>query len=91
MIDALELVAAESGKTVPQVAINWLLQRPTVSSVIIGARNEEQLRQNLGAVGWVLTADQVAALDAASDVLPPYPHTPYRQQEGFARLNPPLV
>ena len=91
VIDALELVAAESGKTVPQVAINWLLQRPTVSSVIIGARNEEQLRQNLGAVGWVLTADQVAALDAASDVLPPYPHTPYRQQEGFARLNPPLV
>ena len=91
VIDALEAVAEETGKTVPQVAINWLLQRPTVSSVIIGARNEEQLRQNLGAVGWSLTRDQVAALDAASDVLPPYPHTPYRQQEGFARLNPPLV
>ncbi|MDO9368084.1 MAG: aldo/keto reductase [Sphingopyxis sp.] len=91
VIDALEAVAAETGKTVPQIAINWLLHRPTVSSVIIGARNEEQLRQNLGAVGWALTAEQVAALDAASDVLPPYPHTPYRQQAGFARLNPPLV
>lgn len=91
VIDAIEEVAAETGKTVPQIAINWLLQRPTVSSVIIGARNEEQLRQNLGAVGWSLTHEQLAALDAASDVLPPYPHTPYRQQEGFARLNPALV
>ena len=91
VIDALEAVAAETGKTVPQIAINWLLRRPTVSSVIIGARNEEQLRQNLGAVGWALSDEQIAALDAASDVLPPYPHTPYRQQEGFARLNPPLV
>jgi aryl-alcohol dehydrogenase-like predicted oxidoreductase len=91
VIDALEAVAAETGKTVPQVAINWLLRRPTVSSVIIGARNEEQLRQNLGAIGWSLTAEQVAALDTASDVLPPYPHAPYRQQEGFARLAPALV
>lgn len=91
VVDVLEAVAEETGRTVPQIAINWLLQRPTVSSVIIGARNEEQLRQNLGAVGWSLSAAQVAALDAASAVLPPYPHTPYRQQEGFARLNPPLV
>ena len=91
VIDALDAVAAETGKTVPQIAINWLLQRPTVSSVIIGARNEQQLRQNLGAVGWSLTRDQIATLDAASDVLPSYPHTPYRQQAGFARLNPPLV
>ena len=75
----------------PQVAINWLLRRPTVASVIIGARNEDQLRQNLGAVGWSLTPEQVAVLDAASDVMPAYPHAPYRQQEGFARLNPPLV
>ncbi|MES3042356.1 aldo/keto reductase [Sphingomonas faeni] len=91
VIDALEAVAADTAKTVPQVAINWLLRRPTVASVIIGARTEEQLRDNLGAVGWALSADQVATLDAASDVLPPYPHTPYRQQEGFARLNPALV
>ena len=91
VVEALEAVAAETGKTVPQVAINWLLRRPTVASVIIGARNEAQLRDNLGAVGWALSDAQVAALDAASDVLPPYPHTPYRQQEGFARLNPALV
>ncbi|QTC91782.1 aldo/keto reductase [Brevundimonas goettingensis] len=91
VVDALEAVAAETGKTVPQIALNWLLQRPTVSSVIIGARNEDQLRQNLGAVGWTLTPEQVALLDAASDVLPAYPHTPYRQQAGFVRLNPPLV
>ena len=91
VIDALEAVAAETGKTVPQVAINWLLRRPTVSSVIIGARDERQLLDNLGAVGWELTPEQVAALDAASAVLPPYPHSPYRQQEGFARLAPALV
>ncbi len=91
VVDALEEVAGEAGKTVPQVAINWLLQRPTVSSVIIGARNEEQLRQNLGAVGWSLTPEQIARLDAASEVTAPYPHFPYRRQEGFARLNPPAV
>jgi len=91
VVDALDAVAAETGRTVPQVALNWLLRRPTVASVIIGARNEEQLRQNLGAVGWSLTPEQVATLDAASDVMPPYPHAPYRQQEGFARLNPSLV
>ena len=63
VVDALDEVAKETGKTVPQIALNWLLQRPTVSTVIIGARNEEQLRQNLGAAGWNLTAEQVAKLD----------------------------
>jgi aryl-alcohol dehydrogenase-like predicted oxidoreductase len=90
VVDALEAVAAETGKAVPQVAINWLLQRPTVSSVIVGARDEQQLRQNLDAVGWSLTADQVARLDVASLTTAPYPHFPYYRQEGFARLNPPL-
>lgn len=91
VVDALDVIAEETGKTVPQVALNWLIQRPTVSSVIIGARNEAQLRQNLGAVGWTLTAEQIAVLDAASTVTAPYPHFPYRRQEGFARLNPPMV
>ena len=91
VVDALGAMAEEIGKTVPQVALNWLLQRPTVASVIIGARNEEQLRQNLGAVGWSLTAEQVARLDKASAVAAPYPHFPYHRQEGFARLNPPLA
>ncbi|WP_246792432.1 aldo/keto reductase [Burkholderia perseverans] len=90
VIDALEAVAEETGKSVPQIALNWLIQRPTVSSVIIGARNEAQLRQNLGAVGWTLTPAQLAALDAASSTVAPYPYFPYRRQEGFARLNPPL-
>jgi aryl-alcohol dehydrogenase-like predicted oxidoreductase len=89
IVDALDEVARETGRTIPQIAINWLLQRPTVSSVIIGARNEEQLRQNLGAVGWSLTAEQIARLDKASSVTAPYPYFPYRRQEGFARLNPP--
>ncbi|MEW6640515.1 MAG: aldo/keto reductase [Pseudomonadota bacterium] len=91
VIDVLDAIAQETGKSVPQIAINWLLRRPTVSSVIIGARNEEQLRQNLGAVGWELTAEQVARLDAASAVTAPYPYFPYHRQEGFARINPPAV
>ncbi len=88
VIDALEEVGREIGKGVPQVALNWLLQRPTVATVIIGARNEEQLRQNLGAVGWNLSADQVARLDAASAVTPAYP---YWHQRHFAERNPPPV
>jgi aryl-alcohol dehydrogenase-like predicted oxidoreductase len=91
VVDALELVAAETGRTVPQIAINWLLRRPTVSTVIIGARTEEQLRDNLGAVGWELSTEHLAALDAASGRTAPYPYFPYRRQEGFARLNPPLL
>lgn len=91
IIDVLDGIAGETGKTIPQIALNWLMHRPTVSSVIIGARNEEQLRQNLGAVGWSLTGDQVARLDKASEVTAPYPYFPYRRQAGFARLNPPVV
>ena len=89
VVDALDKVAAETGKTVPQVALNWLLQRPTVSSVIVGARNEEQLRQNLGAVGWNLTTDQVAALDKASAREPVYPY--WHQRKFFSERNPPPV
>jgi aryl-alcohol dehydrogenase-like predicted oxidoreductase len=91
VVDALDEIAAETEKTIPQVAINWLLRRPTVSSVIIGARTEAQLRQNLGAVGWSLTADQVARLDAASAVTPVYPYYPYWREGGFRQVNPPLV
>ncbi len=91
VVDALEDVARQVDKTVAQVALNWLTGRPTVSSIIMGARNEEQLRQNLGAVGWHLTDDQIALLDNASVLTPPYPHFPYHRQEAFARLNPPIV
>lgn len=86
VVDALDKVAADTGKSVPQVALNWLLQRPTVSSVIMGARNEEQLRQNLGAVGWNLTAEQVGELDKASATLPVYPY--WHQRLFFAARNP---
>jgi aryl-alcohol dehydrogenase-like predicted oxidoreductase len=88
VVDALDAIARDTGKTVPQIAINWLLQRPTVANVIIGARNETQLRQNIAATGWSLTPAQVAALDAASDVTPAYP---YWHQRGFAERNPPAV
>jgi aryl-alcohol dehydrogenase-like predicted oxidoreductase len=88
VVDALDAVAAETGKTVPQIALNWLLQRPTVSSLVVGARNEEQLRQNLGAIGWNLTAEQVAKLDAASAVPVAYP---YWHQRQFTERNPPPV
>lgn len=91
VVDALDAIAAETGKTIPQVAINWLLQRPTVSSVIIGARTEEQLLQNLGAVGWTLSAEQAARLDAASAMTPAYPYYPYWREGGFKDLNPPRV
>lgn len=91
IVDVLDQIAEETGKSVPQVALNWLTTRPTVSSVIIGARNEEQLRQNLGSIGWKLTEDQIARLDQASATTAPYPHFPYFRQEAFARLNPPVV
>ena len=84
IVDALDAVAQETGKTIPQVALNWLLRRPTVATAIIGARNEAQLLENLGAVGWALTPAQVAALDAASEVLPPYP---VWHQRNFPMLN----
>jgi aryl-alcohol dehydrogenase-like predicted oxidoreductase len=85
VVDAIDEIAKETGKSVAQIAINWLLQRPTVSSVIIGARNEEQLRQNLGAVGWNLTSEQVAKLNVASAVTPIYPNW---HRHGFTERNP---
>lgn len=88
IVEALDQVATETGKSIPQIAINWLLQRPSVATVIIGARNEAQLRQNLDAVSWKLTAQQVTALDAASSVTLAYP---YWHQSGFAERNPPPV
>ena len=85
IVDAIDAIAGETGKSVPQIALNWLLRRPTVSSVIVGARNEEQLRQNLGAAGWKLTPEQVAKLDSASDFVPTYP---YWHQRGFVERIP---
>ena len=85
VVDALDVVAAETGKSVPQIALNWLLQRPSVSTLVIGARDEAQLRANLGAVGWSLTPAQVARLDAASERPKIYP---YWHQAQFKERNP---
>ena len=85
VVEAIDAIAKETGKSVPQIALNWLLRRPTVSSVIIGARDEEQLKQNLAAEGWTLSPDQVARLDAASSVARAYP---YWHQAQFAERNP---
>lgn len=85
IVDAIDAIAQETGKTVPQIALNWLVQRPTVATVIIGARNETQLRQNLEAVGWNLTPEQIARLDAASNVTLAYP---YWHQRKFLERNP---
>jgi len=88
VVDAIDEIANETGKTVAQISLNWLLSRPTVSSVIVGARNEEQLRSNIEAVGWKLTPEQIAKLDAASDVTLPYPYWHQRQS---GDRNPPPV
>jgi hypothetical protein len=88
VIDALDEIATQTGKSIPQIALNWLLQRPTVSTILIGARNEEQLLDNLGAVGWTLDAEQIARLDAVSALVPPYPYYPYWNGQ-FAERTPP--
>jgi aryl-alcohol dehydrogenase-like predicted oxidoreductase len=88
VVDTLKQVAADVGRTVSQVALNWVLARPTVASVVIGARTEEQLRENLGAVGWTLDAAHVAMLDRVSERRPIYP---YWHQRLNPRLNTPPV
>jgi aryl-alcohol dehydrogenase-like predicted oxidoreductase len=88
IVDVLEQIAADTGKTISQVALRWVLQRPTVASIVVGARNEAQLQENLGAVGWSLDAGQMSRLDAASEVRPIYP---YWHQRQFAMINPPPV
>jgi aryl-alcohol dehydrogenase-like predicted oxidoreductase len=84
ILDVIDAISKETGKTIAQISLNWLLQRPTVSNIIIGARNEEQLKQNLGAVDWNLTLEQVKRLDQVSEILPPYP---YWHQRQFPMLN----
>jgi aryl-alcohol dehydrogenase-like predicted oxidoreductase len=85
VVDALDIVAKDTGKTVPQVALNWLLQRPGVANLVVGARNEEQLKQNLGAVGWKLSTAHMEVLDNASRRTPAYP---YWHQMDFDSINP---
>ncbi len=90
MVDVLDEVAAVSGKSVPQIALNWLLQRPTVSTILIGARDEAQLHDNLGAIGWKLGTEEMIALDTVSAVTPPYPYYPYWNGQFSERTAPPV-
>jgi aryl-alcohol dehydrogenase-like predicted oxidoreductase len=85
VVDVIDEIAKETNKTVSQIALNWLLQRPTVCNIVIGARDEAQLRQNLGAIGWNLTPEQVARLDAVSRKTPAYP---YWHQMGYDAILP---
>lgn len=87
IVDVLDAIAAETEKSIPQIALNWLLQRPTVSSIILGARNEVQLRDNLGAAGWSLSPEQVRRLDDVSAKTPLYPY--WHQRATFSERNPP--
>jgi len=80
VVDVLDEISKETGKTIAQVALNWLLQRPTVSSLVVGARTEQQLKENLAATGWNLTVEQVKRLDAASETQPIYPYWHQRQK-----------
>jgi len=89
VVDVLDELVKETGKSHAQLAVNWVLRRPTVCSVIFGARNERQLRDTLGAVGWTLTDEQAARLDKASETLPVYPY--WHQRWTFAERNPPAV
>jgi aryl-alcohol dehydrogenase-like predicted oxidoreductase len=85
VVDALDKLAAETGRSVPQLALNWLLRKPSVSTVIIGARNVPQLKENLAAASFELTREQVARLDQASETPMPYP---YWHQKQFGTRNP---
>lgn len=91
VVDLLQEIAGETGRSIPQIALAWLLTRPTVATVILGARNESQLQDNLGAVGWSLSDDQLQRLDKASAVTPPYPYYAYWSDRSYRRLNPPPV
>jgi aryl-alcohol dehydrogenase-like predicted oxidoreductase len=86
VVDVLQEVAGETGKSVAQVALNWLLKRPTISSIIVGARNEAQLSENLAAIGWDLEPAQVARLDSVSYRKPVYPY--WHQQQTLNERNP---
>ena len=87
-MEARERMDKETEKSVRQSWLNLLLQRPTVSSLIIGAQNAEQRRQNLAAEGWSLSPAQVTGLDRASEQEPVYP---YWHQWQFAERNPPPI
>jgi aryl-alcohol dehydrogenase-like predicted oxidoreductase len=88
VIDVLIAIGAERGVPPAQVALNWLLAKPCVDTVVIGARNEEQLQVNLGAAQWRMTPEEVARLDEASTTPEPYPY--WHQHKFGVERNPRL-
>jgi aryl-alcohol dehydrogenase-like predicted oxidoreductase len=89
VVDELRAIAADTGRSVPQVALSWVLQRPTVSTLVIGARNEAQLRDSLAAAEFSLAAEHIQRLDTASARQPVYPY--WHQRTIFGERNPPVV
>jgi aryl-alcohol dehydrogenase-like predicted oxidoreductase len=85
VVDELHAIATRLDKSIAQVAINWILQKPTVCSVVLGARTPKQLKDSLGAVGWALAAEDVARLDEVSAIPPPYPYANQRSFPGLLR------
>ncbi len=87
VIEVLKQISDEIGYSVPQIALNWLLKRPTVATVLIGARNQQQLQDNLQANQLDLSTDQIQRLDTVSAVYPPYPYYPYWNGQFSERFN----
>jgi aryl-alcohol dehydrogenase-like predicted oxidoreductase len=87
--DVLEAISADTGQSIPRIALAWLLGRPTISTIVIGARNVTQLQDNLAAAEVKLTTGQIARLDAASAVRPAYPY--WHQRRTYLARNPPPV
>ncbi len=88
IVDVLDAIALERGVSIPQVAINWVLHKPGVDTVILGARNEEQLKDLLGAANWRLTPEESARLDQVSALPEPYPQ--WHQHKFGIERNPRL-
>jgi aryl-alcohol dehydrogenase-like predicted oxidoreductase len=78
IVDVLSDIASAHGASPSQVALNWLLARPGVASVIIGARTETQLSDNLAAAGWSLSAEEMRRLDLVSQTAVVYPNSHQR-------------
>ncbi len=86
IVDVLLDIGGQRGVSAAQVALNWVMNKPGVDTVVIGARNEEQLRDNLAAAGWRLTVEEMARLDEVSALPEPYPY--WHQHKFGVERNP---
>ena len=88
VLEVLHQISHETGYSIPQIALSWLSRRPTVSSILVGARNEQQLRDNLLAQNCNLSIEQMEKLNQISAVYPPYPYYPYWNGQFGERFKP---